>query len=55
MKYSPFGKLAPGFAELDIIFKDMFREAEKNKAKYSCTSSHANLTALSLVSMIDMA
>ncbi|KAF1950140.1 hypothetical protein CC80DRAFT_554600 [Byssothecium circinans] len=35
----PFGKLAPGFAELDIIFKDMFREAEKNKAEYSYLGS----------------
>ncbi|CAI6336691.1 unnamed protein product [Periconia digitata] len=35
----PFGKLAPGFAEIDIVFKDMFREAEKEKAKYSYLGS----------------
>ncbi|KAF2645857.1 hypothetical protein P280DRAFT_513737 [Massarina eburnea CBS 473.64] len=35
----PFGKLAPGFADVDIVFKDMFREAEKNRKKWSYLGS----------------
>lgn len=36
--YSPLGKLAPGNAEIDKVFKDMWAEAEKNRAKWSCKS-----------------
>ena len=35
---SPLGKLAPGNAEIDKIFKDMWVEAEKNRTKWSCKS-----------------
>ncbi|KAF2196655.1 hypothetical protein GQ43DRAFT_476125 [Delitschia confertaspora ATCC 74209] len=31
----PFGKLAPGVVDLDVVFKDMWREAEKNRKKWS--------------------
>lgn len=33
---SPLGKLAPGNAEIDKMFKDMWAEAEKNRTKWSC-------------------
>lgn len=35
---SPLGKLAPGNAELDKMFKDMWVETEKNRVKWSCES-----------------
>lgn len=34
----PLGKLAPGNAEIDTVFKDMWVEAEKNRTKGSCES-----------------
>lgn len=34
--YSPLGKLAPGNAEIDFMFKNMWAEAEKNREKWSC-------------------
>lgn len=37
---SPLGKLAPGNAEIDKVFKDMWVEAEKNRTKWSCKSQH---------------
>lgn len=37
---SPLGKLAPGNAEIDKVFKDMWVEAEKNRTKWSCESQH---------------
>jgi hypothetical protein len=40
--HSPFGKLSPGTAPLDIIFKNAWREAEKNREKYGCKSTVAN-------------
>lgn len=33
---SPLGKLAPGNAEIDKVFKDMWVEAETNRTKWSC-------------------
>ncbi|KAF2248048.1 hypothetical protein BU26DRAFT_595898 [Trematosphaeria pertusa] len=30
----PFGKLAPGTTPLDVVFKDMWREAEKNRERW---------------------
>jgi len=33
---SPFGKLAPGMVDIDIVFKNMWREAEKNREKWGC-------------------
>ena len=41
--YSPLGKLAPGNAEIDKVFKDMWVEAEKNRAKWSCKSQYRRL------------
>jgi hypothetical protein len=35
---SPLGKLAPGSAKIDKVFKDMWVEAEKNRTKWSCES-----------------
>ena len=35
---SPLGKLAPGNAEIDKVFKDMWVEAETNRTKWSCKS-----------------
>ena len=35
---SPLGKLAPGNAEIDKVFKDMWAEAEKHRTKWSCES-----------------
>lgn len=32
----PFGKLSPDTAMLDILFKNMWREAEKNNEKWGC-------------------
>jgi hypothetical protein len=32
----PFGKLSPGTVMLDIPFKNMWREAEKNRNKWGC-------------------
>ena len=43
---SPVGKLAPGNAEIDKAFKDMWAEAEKNRTKWSCESPPALLTFL---------
>lgn len=40
---SPLGKLAPGNAEIDKIFKDMWVEAEKNRAKWSCKSQNRHI------------
>ena len=36
--HSPLGKLAPGNAEIDRVFKDMWVEAEKNRTKWGCKS-----------------
>lgn len=38
--HSPLGKLAPGNAEIDKVFKDMWVEAEKNRTKWSCESRY---------------
>ncbi|KAL9119242.1 MAG: hypothetical protein Q9187_004202 [Circinaria calcarea] len=35
---SPLGKLAPGNAEIDKVFKDMWVEAEKNRTQWSSQS-----------------
>lgn len=45
---SPLGKLAPGNAEIDKVFKDMWVEAEKNRTKWSCKSQHQLLFYLEL-------
>ena len=41
--HSPLGKLAPGNAEIDKAFKDMWVEAEKNRSKWSCESHRRSL------------
>lgn len=46
---SPLGKLAPGNAEIDKVFKDMWAEAEKNRTKWSCESRYRSLHLHSLV------
>jgi hypothetical protein len=33
----PFGKLAPGMAEVGDTFKDMWKELDKNPDKFGCT------------------
>jgi hypothetical protein len=39
--YSPFGKLSPGTTPLDIVFKDIWREAESsNREKWGCKFFH---------------
>ena len=43
---SPLGKLAPGNAEIDTVFKNMWTEAEKNRTKWSCESSYRSLYRL---------
>lgn len=40
MVFSPLGKLAPGNAEIDTMFKNMWVEAEKNRTKWSCESHY---------------
>ncbi|CAG8981025.1 hypothetical protein HYALB_00013284 [Hymenoscyphus albidus] len=39
----PFGKLSPGTTPLDIVFKDMWREAEKNREKWGYLGRTATL------------
>lgn len=56
---SPLGKLAPGNAEIDKVFKDMWVEAEKNRTKWSCESQYRPLLcggelAIPLVILIDL-
>lgn len=43
---SPLGKLAPGNAEIDKVFKDMWLEAEQNRKKWSCESQYRLLFLL---------
>ena len=43
------GKLAPGNAEIDKAFKDMWAEAEKNRTKWSC-ESHLSTTIFTCIS-----
>ncbi|KUJ13870.1 uncharacterized protein LY89DRAFT_784721 [Mollisia scopiformis] len=39
----PFGKLAPGTIDLDIVFKNMWREVEKNREKWGYLGRTATL------------
>lgn len=41
---SPFGKLGPGNAYLDVVFKDMWREAERNRSKWGCETMQNQFT-----------
>ncbi|MCJ1349564.1 hypothetical protein MMC31_007805 [Peltigera leucophlebia] len=43
----PLGKLAPGNAEIDKVFKDMWVEAEKNRMKWSYLGRSATLYDIS--------
>lgn len=43
----PLGKLAPGNAEIDRVFKDMWLEAEENRSKWSYLGRTATLFDLS--------
>ena len=52
MLSSPLGKLAPGNAEIDKAFKDMWAEAENNRNKWSCESHHRPLFSLALLRLI---
>ena len=36
LDHSPFGKLSPGTTPLDVVFKNMWREAEMNREKWGC-------------------
>ena len=38
--HSPLQKLAPGASELNDVFQDMWREAEKNRQKWGCKLHH---------------
>lgn len=49
--YSPLGKLAPGNAEIDKAFKDMWAEAEKNRMKWSCESQCLPLYLLAFLTL----
>ncbi|TVY12661.1 Monooxygenase [Lachnellula arida] len=39
----PFGKLSPGTTPLDVVFKDMWREAEKNRKAWGYIGRTATL------------
>ena len=40
IRRSPLVKLAPGNAEINKVFKNMWIEAEKNRTKWSCESQY---------------
>ena len=49
---SPLGKLAPGNAEIDKVFKDMWVEAEKNRTKWSCKFAPPTLVSIDVATPI---
>lgn len=49
---SPLGKLTPGNAEIDKVFKDMWVEAEKNRLQWTCELQYRPLLLLTFPSLI---